>query len=177
MLPSICRFKSNSLRSFRPHLPQRYAYLLWVIVSANPSDLNVDIHFMICLQANKLAGATRLGFITKQHPLTLILGMVTVGALALATKLCVDPRSTRWRVYGMFARPLGPNTKSSRSASTNIITTLLNSGSGRRDALCGPPDDQTHTFTFTFLLYYIFPQTADANVQRPEVRNRAFINA
>lgn len=32
-------------------------------------------------------------------------------------------------------RPLGPNTKSSRRASTSIITTLLKRGWGRRDEL------------------------------------------
>lgn len=59
--------------------------------------------------------------------------MVTVGGLALATKLCDEPLSTRCLVYGIYMRPLGPNTKSSRSASTNIITTLLNRGWGMRD--------------------------------------------
>lgn len=66
--------------------------------------------------------------------------MVTVGGLALATKLCVEPRSTRCLVYGMYFPPLGPNTKSSRRASINIITTLLNWGWGGRDEwLRAPP--------------------------------------
>lgn len=41
---------------------------------------------------------------------TLILGIVTVGGFALATKLCVEPLSTRCLVYGMYFLPLGPNT-------------------------------------------------------------------